>query len=103
MYLPKNITMRIGDFRVFLSESTDDLQSPKMATEYMARKRYIDRSVADSMNRYPYYVELNESILKKIELHEQQIETLKKMRRATYIEVLRKLESEKKQHEVLKG
>jgi hypothetical protein len=92
---PNNITMRIGDFRVFLNESTEDFQ-PKMCTEFLSRQDKILQSVKYSLDQYPEHIELLKTLEKKLELIEQEKVTIKKMRKAVFLKVLRDLEKQSK-------
>lgn len=92
---PNNITMRIGDMRVFLSESNEDFV-PNLGTEYMIKAHKILQSVKYTLDQYPKYVELLKTLEKKLDLIEQEKVAVKKMRHAIMLKILRDLENEKR-------
>ena len=99
---PSNLTRRVGDFRVFLSESGEDFY-PNISTEYMGHRDKILYSIQYALNENPKAKELIELYGKKLENLEEQKKLIKKMRKAAFVELLRDLEARKKQEQLNKG
>ena len=99
---PNNLTRRVGDMRVFLSESSEDFY-PNISTEYMGHRDKILYSVQYTLNDNPKIKELIELYGKKLDNLEEQKKVIKKMRKAAFVQLLRDLEAEKEAAQLYKG